>query len=37
LKFQKISNLQKTLDKVNLLYHDLVSTKSVLKVENEVK
>jgi hypothetical protein len=33
----KILSLQKNLDKVNLLYHQVVTQKSVLKIENQVQ
>ena len=33
---KKIYSLEKNLEKVNSLYHDVVTAKSVLKIENQV-
>lgn len=33
---KKIYSLEKSLEKVNSLYHDVVTAKSVLKIENQV-
>jgi hypothetical protein len=33
---KKIYTLEKNLEKVNSLYHDVVTAKSVLKIENQV-
>jgi hypothetical protein len=33
---KKISTLEKSLEQVNLMYHQVVTQKSVLKIENQV-
>jgi hypothetical protein len=33
---KKIISLEKNLDQVNLMYHQVVTQKSVLKIENQV-
>ena len=33
---KKIVSLEKNLEQVNLMYHEVVTTKSVLKIENQV-
>ena len=34
---KKIVTLEKNLEQVNLMYHQVVTQKSVLKIENQVK
>jgi hypothetical protein len=34
---KKIMSLEKSLEQVNLMYHQVVTQKSVLKIENQVK
>lgn len=34
---KKIATLEKNLEQVNLMYHQVVTQKSVLKIENQVK
>jgi hypothetical protein len=34
---KKILSLEKSLEQVNLMYHQVVTQKSVLKIENQVK
>ena len=34
---KKITSLEKSLEQVNLMYHQVVTQKSVLKIENQVK
>lgn len=34
---KKIISLEKNLEQVNLMYHQVVTQKSVLKIENQVK
>jgi len=34
---KKILTLEKNLEQVNLMYHQVVTQKSVLKIENQVK
>ena len=33
---KKIVTLEKTLEQVNIMYHEVVTQKSVLKIENQV-